>query len=387
MHSLSGTRPPLQLRTLALSMVVGAFAAAPLAASPDDQAGADRYGMQEDTDLYVAAPGVLANDGLADGDEVSVKLSVAPRYGVVDLSADGSFAYTPPADFCGLDFFYYYTNNGTPDRIVLIQVAGVNDAPVAGDDAYAVMQGTALKIGAQRGILANDFDIDDDVLELGLLQAPAHGALNLHSDGSFDYVPHAGFYGMDSFTYFIHDEYGETSEAGVSIEVLPAPRAPSFMGGEEVHVAAVEGEEVVIAGWASAIDAGTHYKLSDLMFLVVENTNAGLFLVAPAIDVHTGDLTFTVGTNAGGVAEITIVLTTPNDDAADGQAMTFVIEIEGDPAMGEEILAADAPSTMADGSPVAGGCVMGGGKGMPWLGGLVLLALAAGVCVRRRVNA
>jgi MYXO-CTERM domain-containing protein len=30
---------------------------------------------------------------------------------------------------------------------------------------------------------------------------------------------------------------------------------------------------------------------------------------------------------------------------------------------------------------------MGGGKGMPWLGGLVLLALAAGVCVRRRVNA
>jgi hypothetical protein len=42
---------------------------------------------------------------------------------------------------------------------------------------------------------------------------------------------------------------------------------------------------------------------------------------------------------------------------------------------------------MEDGSPLAGGCVMGGGKGMPWLGGLVLLALAAGVCVRRRVNA
>jgi hypothetical protein len=89
----------------------------------------------------------------------------------------------------------------------------------------------------------------------------------------------------------------------------------------------------------------------------------------------------------GGVAEITIVLTTPNDDAADGQALTFEIEIEGEAVEGEEVLAADAPSSMADGSPLTGGCVMGGGKGMPWLGGLVLLALAAGVCVRRRVNA
>jgi hypothetical protein len=368
-------------------MVIGAFAAAPLAASPDDQAKVDLYAMQEDSDLYVAAPGVLANDGLAEGDDVVVKLAVAPRYGVVDMGTDGSFTYIPPADFCGLDFFYYTIFNGAPDTIVFIQVAAVNDAPVAADDAYSVLQGSALKIEAPRGVLANDMDIDSKVLDLGVMEAPAHGVLNLHNEGSFDYVPNAGFYGMDSFTYYIADEHGETAIAAVSIDVVPTPRGPSFTGGGDVQIAAIDGDEIVIAGWAGEIDPGTDYNLSDMMFLVLENTNASLFIVAPAIDVNTGDLTFTVGTNAGGVAEITIVLTTLNGDAADGLAMTFVIQIEGEPVVGEEILAADSPAAMTDGSPLTGGCVMGGGKGMPWLGGLVLLALAAGVCVRRRVNA
>ena len=54
------------------------------------------------------------------------------------LAADGSFTYTPNANFNGTDSFTYTASDGTAASnvaTVTITVTGVNDAPVAVDDS------------------------------------------------------------------------------------------------------------------------------------------------------------------------------------------------------------------------------------------------------------
>ena len=56
------------------------------------------------------------------------------------LNADGSFTYTPNADFNGADSFTYTASDGAAASnvaTVTITVTGVNDAPVAVNDAAA----------------------------------------------------------------------------------------------------------------------------------------------------------------------------------------------------------------------------------------------------------
>ena len=61
------------------------------------------------------------------------------------FNADGSFDYTPVADFNGTDTFTYVANDGTYDSnvaTVTITVHPVNDAPVAVDDSVRATRRT-----------------------------------------------------------------------------------------------------------------------------------------------------------------------------------------------------------------------------------------------------
>ena len=65
--------------------------------------------------------------------------------------------------------------------------------------------------------------MDGDALATVVEAAPAHGTVTLHDDGSFTYVPAAGYLGPDSFTYRVRDADGATSPvATVSVTVLAA---------------------------------------------------------------------------------------------------------------------------------------------------------------------
>ncbi|VTR96211.1 na-ca exchanger integrin-beta4 : Na-Ca exchanger/integrin-beta4 OS=Trichodesmium erythraeum (strain IMS101) GN=Tery_1772 PE=4 SV=1: Calx-beta: Calx-beta: Calx-beta: Calx-beta: Calx-beta: Calx-beta: PKD: PKD: HemolysinCabind: HemolysinCabind [Gemmata massiliana] len=71
-------------------------------------AAADGYTIAENATLTVGAPGVLANDSDLDGIIVSARLGTGPLYGSVTLNANGSFTYTPQANFSGTDSFTYF---------------------------------------------------------------------------------------------------------------------------------------------------------------------------------------------------------------------------------------------------------------------------------------
>ena len=63
----------------------------------------------------MSASGVLGNDTDADGDMITAVWVSDPGDGSVALNADGSFSYTPDADFYGVDSFVYKANDGTDD--------------------------------------------------------------------------------------------------------------------------------------------------------------------------------------------------------------------------------------------------------------------------------
>ena len=74
-----------------------------------------------------------------------------PTDGTLTLNADGSFAYTPNADFFGTDTFTYKVNDGSFDSNVAevtITVNPVNDAPKAQNDGYITDENTPLVIAA-----------------------------------------------------------------------------------------------------------------------------------------------------------------------------------------------------------------------------------------------
>ena len=74
---------------------------------------ADAYSTNEDTPLTVSAAGVLANDTDVDADPLTAVLVTGPAHGTLTLNADGSFLYTPAANYHGTDSFTYRANDGT----------------------------------------------------------------------------------------------------------------------------------------------------------------------------------------------------------------------------------------------------------------------------------
>jgi PKD repeat protein len=194
-------------------------------------ANGDSYSTNEDTPLTVASLGVLANDSDIDGDPLTARLVSGPGNGTLTLNSDGSFSYTPVANFNGSDSFTYVANDGLADSniatvtIAVSPVVPLNNAPVAVNDSYSTDEDTPLTVAAP-GVLANDSDVDGNPLTAILVSGSGNGMLTLNSDGSFSYTPVANFNGSDSFTYVASDGLADSNIATVTIAVNPVNDAP-----------------------------------------------------------------------------------------------------------------------------------------------------------------
>ena len=75
-------------------------------------AATDSYSVAENGILTVAAPGVLGNDTDGDGDALTASLVSGPLHGSLVFNANGSFIYTPVANFASTDSFSYQVSDG-----------------------------------------------------------------------------------------------------------------------------------------------------------------------------------------------------------------------------------------------------------------------------------
>jgi hypothetical protein len=141
----------------------------------------------------------------------------------------GGITYKPNAGFVGQDYFTYQISDkagNTGTALVTIDVT--NTAPTTVDDSYSVTHDRALVVDRENGLLANDSDPDGDRLTAQFDAGPSNGTLKyLRPNGSFKYVPNAGYVGSDSFTYKVFDgaQYA-TAEVNISVgNVAPIANA------------------------------------------------------------------------------------------------------------------------------------------------------------------
>lgn len=95
----------------------------------------------------------------------------------------------------------------------------VSFSPVsAAADRHTSLNGQTLSVAAP-GVLANDSEVNGAALTASTFADPSFGTLTLNVDGSFTYVPQAGFSGIDSFTYRATTPTGQFAVGRVSITV------------------------------------------------------------------------------------------------------------------------------------------------------------------------
>jgi hypothetical protein len=95
-------------------------------------ATADTFATSEDNALSISAPGVLANDSDIEMPLSAVLVSGPGSASSFTLNANGSFSYTPNANFNGGDGFTYRASDGAATSApitVSIPVSSVPDAP------------------------------------------------------------------------------------------------------------------------------------------------------------------------------------------------------------------------------------------------------------------
>jgi VCBS repeat-containing protein len=178
-------------------------------------AGADAYTTAEDTPLSVSAPGVLANDSDPNGGTLSVTGNTQPAHGTATVNANGSFTYTPAANYNGADSFTYTLSDGqggTATGTVNLTVTPVNDPPTANPQTVSTQSGTPL------AITLTGSDVDGNPLTYAVATQPAHGTLS-GTAPNLTYTPAAGYTGADSFTFTVNDGTVDSAAATVSITV------------------------------------------------------------------------------------------------------------------------------------------------------------------------
>jgi gliding motility-associated-like protein/uncharacterized repeat protein (TIGR01451 family) len=190
----------------------------------------DHYTTPEDTPV---SGEVDLNDSDVEGlDPNGVTLVNGPANGTLVLNPNGTFTYTPDADYNGSDAFTYSVCDlGLPvlcdTATVTIDILPVNDKPVAVDDSATTPEDTPVTFS----LSANDSDVDGnlDPTTVGLLSTPpaTQGTVLNNGDGTITFVPAPNFNGtVTPFEYRICDTGGLCDTATVYINVTPVNDPP-----------------------------------------------------------------------------------------------------------------------------------------------------------------
>jgi VCBS repeat-containing protein len=232
-----------------------------------------------------ANPGNVSGADI-DGDSLTYALSTGASNGTAVVNADGSYTYTPDADFNGSDSFSFVANDGTVDSApaaVSITVNPLNDAPTATAGSLTVDEDSTANPGNVSGA-----DIDGDSLTYALSTGASNGTAVVNADGSYTYTPGADFNGSDSFSFVANDGTVDSVPAAVSITVTPENDLPTISGAPST--AATNG--ILYSFTPTADDADSDllsFSIQNLPIWATLDTGDGTLSGIPGIDDVGGD--------------------------------------------------------------------------------------------------
>ena len=282
------------------------------------------------------------NDTLSgDGGNVwAATLANPPSHGAVTVNPDGSFVYTPTANYNGPDSFTYTLTDANGDAstaTVNLTVASVNDLPVAANDTLAATEDTILN-----GTLAtNDTPSGDGGNVWAVATPPSHGTVTVNPDGSFIYTPTANYNGPDSFTYTLTDANGDVSTATVNLTVASVNDLPVAVN-DTLNAT----EDTTLNGTLATND--TPSGDGGNVWAVATQPGHGTVTVNPD-----GSFVYTPAANYNGPDSFTYTLTDANGDVSTATVNLAVAAVNKPPLALDNLLAPSAEDTPIRGNLLA----------------------------------
>jgi uncharacterized protein YhjY with autotransporter beta-barrel domain len=163
--------------------------------------------------------------GSISGVHTSIAVATAPAHGATSIAGD-VITYTPATGYFGTDSFTYTATGpgGTSTAATVTLTVGLPPAPTAANHSGTIVlyasTGTAIDLsGSVAGVHT----------AIAVAAPPAHGTATVQGY-AITYVPAAGYFGDDSFTFTVTGPGGTSAAATVTLTVSlpPAPVATNL---------------------------------------------------------------------------------------------------------------------------------------------------------------
>jgi len=241
----------------------------------------------------------------------------------------GDLTYTPAADAYGLANVRVRLKDsggivdGGIDTLITtftISITGINDAPSITAGADEVVSEDAglqtitawaedISAGPANENLQNIvFSLTNDNSSLFTIQPDID-----EITGTLTYTPADDAFGVANVRVLLKDNGGiansgvDSLVANFTITVNSVNDAPTFTAGADEVINEDDGDQAVV-GWATAISYGPSNENGQTLNFTVTNDNNALFTVQPDIDEITGTLTYTLASDAYGLANVSVRL-------------------------------------------------------------------------------
>ena len=146
----------------------------------------------------------------------------------------GAITFTPVATFTGVvTYSYQVCDNSTPTPLcataiqqITILPAGSMNTTDAADDYRSTTVNTTLTVSAAGGVLANDSDAEHNTQTVSTtapITVANKGTVTIAADGSYVFVPVAGFTGPVEFPYTVCDNGTPVACANATLHILVTP--------------------------------------------------------------------------------------------------------------------------------------------------------------------
>ncbi len=149
----------------------------------------------------------------------------------IDRKNISAMKFVPASSDVRESSFSFYSNHGAHEIVCSVFVLeSVNFAPTTG-----LANDSSLSVKTSKDIsyfgTLSAYDPENDPLSYEIITPPKNGSLSLDNShsGDYRYTPNAGFSGKDSFSYTVHDRYGNYSDiTTVNIKINKSAASLTF---------------------------------------------------------------------------------------------------------------------------------------------------------------
>ncbi|MGF1727508.1 tandem-95 repeat protein, partial [Photobacterium nomapromontoriensis] len=302
----------------------------------------------EDSSIVFTQEMLLQNATDIDSDNLTaLNLQIDEQYGSVVDNEDGTFTFTPAADYNGDVPFSFDVNDNdgaiTPASGNL-DLAAENDAAVVNDQGFTVNEDGTLNF-TDEDLLAGATDIDNDDLTVESVNySGANGVFTDHGDGTYTFAPNENFHGEVDLSFSVSDGTVSTL-ANIDIKVeavndIPVVGSTSYSVNED-GILTFSNDQLL----ANSSDAEGDVSIADVSYSgkdgILTNNGDGTYSFAPnpnfdgdvSIDVTVKDEDGAIATTTANVDVLAV-----NDSPVVSGNVAYNVDEDGSITLSQEQL-------------------------------------------------